>query len=75
LCREREADERRALADLSAARADIVADPQTAAASRLIAWLTFGTITPNGGDVALARLLLLTLLPQLAGLVLLVARS
>jgi hypothetical protein len=74
LCRDREADERAALAKLEAARADVVVDPQVAGASKLIAWATAGLVQPSTSDVALARLLLLTLLPQIGGLVLLVAR-
>jgi hypothetical protein len=75
LCREREADERRALSDLREARSDLVSDPQTAAASRLITWVSGGVVSPSGGDMALVRLLLLTFLPQAGGLLLLVARS
>jgi hypothetical protein len=72
LCREREADERKALADLAQARADVVVDPQTTNTSKLIAWLT--PWSPRADDVALARLALLTVLPQIGGLVLMVAR-
>jgi hypothetical protein len=75
LCREREADERAALSKLEAARNDTVVDPQSAGAARLIAWLTAGVVSPKLDDIAVLRLLLLTLLPQIGGLVLLVARA
>jgi len=50
------------------------ADPQTEAASRIVAWASLGAVKPSGNDFAMLRLLLLSLLPQAGGLILLVAR-
>jgi hypothetical protein len=50
------------------------ADPQVDAAARLTAWITFGALRPTADDFGMLRLFLLTLLPQLGGLVLMVAR-
>jgi hypothetical protein len=74
LCRARQGEERQALADLGAALSAqaAVADPQVNQAVRLIAWLT--PLRPADGDLAMLRLGLIVLIPQLAGLVLLVAR-
>jgi hypothetical protein len=47
------------------------ADPQTEAAARLMAWITRGR--PDSDD--LLRLALMTLLPQLAGVLAMVART
>jgi hypothetical protein len=74
LCRARQADERQALADLGAAESAqaAVADPQVSQAVKLVAWLT--PLRPADADLAMVRLGLIVLIPQLAGLVLLVAR-
>jgi hypothetical protein len=74
LCRARQGEERQALADLGAALSAraAVADPQVVGAARLVAWLT--PLRPADGDLAMVRLGLIVLIPQLAGLVLLVAR-
>jgi hypothetical protein len=74
LCRARQAEERQALADLGVARraVEAAADPQVAKAVALVAWMT--PWTPSGEDVALGRLALLVLLPQMAGLVLMCGR-
>jgi hypothetical protein len=82
-CRDREADERTALAAFNTAIGAPVptvaaigaADPQTEAASKLAAWLSFGTVRPTGDDFSMLRLLLLALLPQIGGLLLMVSRS
>jgi hypothetical protein len=50
------------------------ADPQVVSAAKLIAWASARLIKPSTEDVAMLRLLLLTLLPQMGGLVLMVAR-
>jgi len=52
----------------------IVADPQVESASRLVRWISGGHIAPSGEDVGMFRLVLMTLLPQLGGLLLMVAR-
>jgi hypothetical protein len=74
LCHARQAEQRQALADLAAGQAAVEAgaDPQVAKAAQLVAWLT--PWRPNADDLAMVRLALLALLPQLGGLVLLVAR-
>jgi hypothetical protein len=74
LCRARQGDERQAIADLGGALAAqaAVADPQVSQAVKLVAWLT--SLRPAEGDLAMVRLGLIVLIPQLAGLVLLVAR-
>jgi hypothetical protein len=74
LCRARQGEERQALADLGAAQSAqaAVADPQVSQAVKLVTWLT--PLRPADGDLAMVRLGLIVLIPQLAGLVLLVAR-
>jgi hypothetical protein len=59
---------------LDEARLAVVADPQIYGASKLIAWITLGRVAPSADDLAMLRLSLLTLLPQLGGLLLMVAR-
>ena len=61
---------------LEVAMRDVVqtADPQTEAATRMIAWLTAGWLKPTGDDFATVRLILLALLPQIGGVLLVVAR-
>jgi hypothetical protein len=49
------------------------ADPQVVKAAALVAW--FSPLRPSEDDLAMVRLALLTLLPQLGGLVLMVARG
>lgn len=75
-CREREqaVTERRQAVDSAQAAVHQEADPQTEAARRLVAWVSQGTLRPTGDDVAMLRLVLLALLPQIGGLVLLVGR-
>lgn len=75
LCREREADERAALSALRTALAMPLptlsaigaADPQAAGAQRLATW---AGLRVTGEDVVNLRLALLTLIPNIAGLVL-----
>jgi len=64
------AEAERRLATLPAV---MVADPQTATASRLIAWASAGMLKVTADDVAMARIAGITLLPQLAGLVMMLA--
>jgi hypothetical protein len=75
LCRALEADERQALADLTSARSALTsaADPQSTRAAELIAWLTRGSLRPDTDDLAKLRLALFTLLPQIGGLLLMLA--
>jgi hypothetical protein len=76
VCREREeavADRRRSL-DSAMHDVEQTADPQTEAASRIVAWVSMGTFKPAGADFAILRLILLALLPQIGGLLLLIRR-
>jgi hypothetical protein len=76
-CREREAavNERRLALDAAASVAGRTADPQTEAASRIMVWLSAGTIKPSGDDFAILRLILLALLPQVGGVLLMIGRA
>jgi len=75
-CRERETmvAERRQALDAAMHTVEQSADPQIEAASRVVAWLSAGLVRPSGDDFAMLRLVLLALLPQLGGLLLMVAR-
>jgi hypothetical protein len=75
-CREREAAvaERRQILDTAMATVGQTADPQTDAAIRLVAWLSDGALRPSKNDFAMLRLVLLALLPQIGGILLMVAR-
>jgi hypothetical protein len=48
------------------------ADPQAVAAVKLVSWVTAGAISPSENDFNMLRLMLLCLLPQLAGVLLMV---
>jgi hypothetical protein len=76
-CRQRERDEQQAMESLTNARKEVAttSDPQIASAAKLVAWASFGRFHPSSDDFAMLRLLLLTLLPQLGGLVLMVAKG
>jgi hypothetical protein len=71
-CRERETAVASARQDLELAMHQVEdgADPQVTAAVRLISWTTRGAVTPSEGDISMLRLMLMALLPQCAGLVL-----
>ncbi|WP_206736849.1 hypothetical protein [Bradyrhizobium guangzhouense] len=73
-CREREAavTERRQILDAEMASVGRVADPQTEAAIRLVAWSTRGGLRPAPEDFAMVRLILLALLPQVGGILMMV---
>jgi hypothetical protein len=75
LCRARQAEERQVLAELAGAQTAVAAaaDPQTTRSAQLVAWLS--PWRPSDTDLAMVRLALLTLLPQLGGLVLMVVRK
>jgi hypothetical protein len=73
-CREREqavVDRRQALDAAMQAMAQ-TADPQAVAAVKLVSWVTAGAISPSENDFSMLRLMLLCLLPQLAGVLLMV---
>jgi hypothetical protein len=77
VCREREeavTDRRRAL-DSAMHDVEETADPQTEAASHIVAWASHGLLTPTGDDFAMLRLILLALLPQIGGILLMIGRA
>ena len=76
-CREREASvvDRRQALDLAMASVAGTADPQTAAAVRLVSWVSLGAIRPTPDDFAMLRLMLLALVPQVGGILLMIARK
>ena len=49
------------------------ADPQAITAAKLVNWISAGIVTLTTADIGTLRLFLLTLLPQCAGLVLMLA--
>jgi hypothetical protein len=51
-----------------------IADPQTDAAIRIVAWISHGALRPTGDDFAMLRLILIALLPQIGGILLMVGR-
>jgi hypothetical protein len=73
-CREREATvvDQRAALDKALHEVEATSDPQVTAAVRLIWWTTRGAMTPSEGDISM--LMLMALLPQCAGLVLMLGR-
>jgi len=76
-CREREAAvvERRRALDAGVGAVEQAADPQADAAIKLIAWGSGGALRPAPEDFAMVRLILLALLPQFAGVLLMIGRS
>jgi hypothetical protein len=52
---------------------DVTLDPKTEAAIRVVAWVSGGHLHPTGDDFAMLLLILLALLPQLGGILLMVA--
>ena len=76
-CREREqaVNDRRQSLDSALRTVEYNADPQTQAAIRIVTWLSAGTVKPNGDDFGLLRLILLTLLPQIGGVLLMIGRE
>lgn len=76
-CRAREeaVAERRRNLDAAMHAVMQTADPQIEAASKMVAWLSFGTMHPTADDFAMLRLILLALLPQLGGILLMIGRN
>ena len=70
-----DADLRDAEAQLRGLPSVMAADPQADTAARLIGWMSFGLITVTNNDIHLARIAGMTLVPQLAGLVLMLAAT
>jgi hypothetical protein len=75
-CRDREAAlvERRQVLDAAQAAVGQQADPQTDAAIKLFALITLGALRPAPEDFTMLRLVLFALLPQIGGLLMMVAR-
>jgi hypothetical protein len=76
-CREREAAvaERQQAVDAAMHSVEKNADPQTDAAIHVVTWLSGGWLQPTANDFAMLRLVLIALLPQIGGILLMVARS
>jgi len=70
-----DADLREAEAQLRHLPPVTAADPQSDTAARLISWMSFGLITVTSNDISLTRIAGMTLVPQLAGLVLMLATT
>jgi hypothetical protein len=75
-CRERETavTERRQAVDVAMRAVEHTADPQTEAATRIVAWVSRDMLRPSGDDFVMLRLVLLALLPQIGGILLMVGR-
>lgn len=76
-CREREqtVTERQRALDAAVRSVEQAVDPQTEAASKVVAWLSAGNANPTAADFAMLRLLLLSMLPQVGGLLLMIGRT
>jgi hypothetical protein len=70
-----DADLREAESQLRLLPAVMATDPQADTAARLINWMSFRLITVTSNDIHLARIAGMTLVPQLAGLVLMLAAT
>jgi hypothetical protein len=77
ICRQREGtvNERRQALDTAMRSIEQTADPQTQSATRIVAWVSRGVLTPTSDDFAMLRLILLAMLPQTGGILLMVGRS
>jgi hypothetical protein len=75
-CRQREDEVQMQRLHMATAMRSVeqAADPQTTAAIRLTTWVSQGNLRPVEDDFAMLRLLLLSLLPQLGGVLLMVGR-
>lgn len=76
-CRQREEAvvERRKGLDIAMKSVEQTADPQTEAAIKIVAWVSFGMLKPTGDDFGMLRLILLALLPQIGGILLMLCRA
>jgi hypothetical protein len=76
-CREREqaVSERRTALEAATRIVQNDADPQTEAARKIVAWVSLGALHPTSDDFAMLRLVLLALLPQIGGVLLMLARA
>lgn len=69
------ADLRNAETQLTRLPAVTTADPQAETAAQLVSWATFGMITLAANNIRMARIAGMALMPQLAGLVLMLAAT
>jgi len=70
-----DADLREAESQLRGLPSVMATDPQADTAARLISWMSYGLITVTSNDIHLARIAGMTLVPQLAGLILMLAAT
>lgn len=70
-----DADLREAESQLRLLPSVLVTDPQVDTAARLLSWMSFGLLTVTSSDIQLFRIASMTLMPQLAGLVLMLAAA
>lgn len=70
-----EADLRDAEAQLARLPAVTTADPQAETAANLVSWATFGLVKLAADDIRMARVTGMVLMPQTAGLVLMLATT
>jgi hypothetical protein len=73
--REQAVNDRRQSLEAAMHAVEQTADPQTEAARHIVVWLSFGQLTPSSDDFAMLRLVLLALLPQVGGVLLMLART
>jgi hypothetical protein len=75
-CKVRQAEVAKLEANQTEATANVVAQarPESTDFARLVAWVSRGTIQPGAGDFAMLWLLFRTFLPQVGGLVLMLAQ-
>lgn len=76
-CREREAAviERQAKLDVEKRAVAETGDPQTEAATHMVAWASRGMLNPSRDDAAMLRLVLMALLSQAGGILLMIGRA
>ncbi|MGM4960915.1 hypothetical protein ACT4MK_36995 [Bradyrhizobium barranii] len=75
ICRARDqvVTERHRALEAAMSSVEHAADPQTDAAIKIVAWLSAGNLKPAADDFNMLRVVLLALLPQLGGLLLMIA--
>ncbi|TFV45063.1 hypothetical protein [Bradyrhizobium niftali] len=74
-CHEREkvVTERQRALDAALSSVEQASDPQSDAAIKIVAWISAGKLKPTAEDFNMLRLVLLALLPQLGGVLLMIA--
>jgi hypothetical protein len=70
-----DADLREASSQLERLPAVTTADPQAETAAKLVHWATFGVVNLTSNDIQMARVAGIALMPQIAGLVLMLATT